>query len=160
MKSVRTVFIFAYYSYNDPVFQSAVLPYFRGLHKLEPRLRFVLLTFEQQQFKPSNAEIAAIKKELALENISWHHTNWHSGRFKILKKIYDIFQTLFISTFIILKYQVNIIYSEGFPGAVMGHWLAKLFGKKHIIHTFEPHTQYMIEAGVWSKNSWESQIIR
>lgn len=157
MKLYKTTLIFAYYSFKDPIFQSAVLPYFIGLNKMQPKLRFVLLTFEQKQFKLNNSEVAQIRKELAIQNIFWYNTNWHSGKFKIAKKIYDILQTLFISSYIILKYKVNIIYSEGFPGAVMGHWLSKIFHKKHIVHTFEPHTQYMIEAGVWNKDSWEAK---
>ena len=41
----------------------------------------------------------------------------------------------------------------------MGHHLAKFFNLPHMVHSFEPHTQYMIEAGVWSESSWEAKLL-
>ena len=160
MKQYKTIFIFAYYSYADPLFQSAILPYFIGLNKMESNLRFVLLTFEQEQFQLSKEKTEEVKNELLNENIIWYSTKWHSGRFKFLKKTYDILQSFLFSSFIILRYRVDKIYSEAFPGAVMSHWLSRLFRKQHLIHSFEPHTQYMLEAGVWNENSWEVKLLK
>lgn len=156
---VKTIFIFAYYSFQDPIFQSAVLPYFKGLGE-RSELRFVILTFEQQKYKMSSVQIDITRNELKKEQIRWFYKNWHSGKFKIVKKVFDFFNGILYSTYLIMKYKPAAIYSEGFPGAIIGHHLSRLFNLPHLIHTFEPHTDYMVEAGVWSEKSWEARLLR
>ncbi|GAB3330184.1 hypothetical protein GCM10027429_07060 [Marivirga atlantica] len=153
-----TIFVFAYYSYKDPVFQSAVLPYLQ-LNYSEP-IKFILLTWEQQAFKLNKAEQNKIRASLKEQNIEWYTTNWHSGRFKLVKKIYDFIAGLFMSLRLIRKHKCKKIYSEGFPGAIIGHYLSKLSRKPHAIHTFEPHADYMLESQVWEKSSWEYQFLK
>lgn len=83
-----TVFILAYYSFRDPVFQSAVLPYFLNF----PHRRgyeFVLLTFERAEYGTGPQERGRIREFLAGHEIRWFNVNWHSGRFKPIKKLYD-----------------------------------------------------------------------
>ena len=67
---------------------------------------------------------------------------------------------MFISLFLIQKFKASKIYSEGFPGAVFGHYLSILTNKKHLIHTFEPHAEYMKDSGVWSTKSWEYRLLK
>ncbi len=154
----NTLFIFAYYSFKDPVFQSAVLPYLKAVQA--DNLRYVLLTWEQKQFPLSNKEIEQIEIELAQYNIIWKRTNWHSGSFKMFKKLYDFVFGLLYSLILIIKHKATKIFSEGFPGAIIGHYLSKTSGKSHIIHTFEPHADYMLESGVWKESSWEYRFLK
>jgi hypothetical protein len=158
MKRPKTIFIFAYYAYKDPVFQSAVLPYFLGLSK-DNSLRFVLLTFEHQRYPLEHQEIKAIQEQLNQHHIHWFQSYWHSGSFKLLKKAYDFLYSLAYASLLIWKNKASVIYSEGFPGAIIGHLLSRLWRIPHIVHTYEPHTQYMVEAGVWSKQSWEARLL-
>lgn len=155
----KTTLIFAYYSYYDPVFQSAVLPYFRGLSQSD-NLQFVLLTFEKNQYKVDDATYVKLKKELEeQDNIIWYRSTWRSGSFKIFKKVYDFFSSMSFARKLIRKHKVDAVYSEAFPGAIMGHHLAKHFKIPHMVHSFEPHTQYMVEAGVWKPSSWEARLL-
>jgi hypothetical protein len=155
----NTIFIFAYYSYKDPVFQSAVLPYFVDFPEKE-KFKFILLTFEQEKYQLNKQEKEEIKQFLAQNNIHWHTKKWHSGHFKIFKKGYDFLVSMIFSLYLIVKFKPKFIYSEGFPGAIITHFLSKITGKKHIVHTFEPHADYMIESGVWEKTSWEARFIK
>jgi len=155
----KTILIFAYYSFYDPVFQSAVLPYFRGLSQDES-LEFILLTFEKNQYKIEDSEFKKLKIELKeQDNITWYRSTWRSGSFKIIKKVYDFGASLLLARKLIKKHKVDAIYSEAFPGAIMGHHLAKHFKIPHMVHSFEPHTQYMVEAGVWTNKSWEARLL-
>lgn len=156
---MKTIFIFAYYSYFDPVFQSAVLPYFTNFPQKD-QFKFVLITFEQKKYRTTNKQRLAIKEFLFQQNIRWYNVNWHSGKFKLIKKIYDFLVAFFLSAWIIVKHRVDIIYSEAFPGAIITHFLSRLFRRPHIVHSFEPHTEYMVEGGVWKKNSWEAKLLR
>lgn len=154
----KTVFIFAYYSYKDPVFQSAVLPYFTDFP--DPDYRFILLTWEQNRFKQSRKEKNKTRDFLIKHNIIWHNTKWHSGSFKIFKKSFDLFWGILFSLRLIIRYKAQIIYSEGFPGAIFGYLLAIFSNRKHVVHTFEPHADAMIEAGVWRSKSWEAKLLK
>lgn len=155
----RHVLIFAYYSFRDPVFQSAVLPYFLQFPQKE-QYQFVLLTFEQEKYVLSENEKLVVKHSLAEQNIVWIEKKWHSGRFKVFKKIYDLFAGITSTLRLVRRYKVSAIYSEGFPGAVIAHFIAKFSGKPHIVHTFEPHTDYMVESGVWRPTSWEAATLK
>jgi len=155
MAKPSPIFIFAYYSYNDPIFQSAVLPYFLNF---KGNYQFIILTFEQNQYALSKSDFNKIKSNLAKQNIVLYRTKWNSGAFKAAKKIYDFVKGIFISEYLILKHGAKLIYSEGFPGAIIAHYLSKINSLPHIIHTFEPHAEYMLESGVWSQNSWEYRI--
>lgn len=155
----KRIFIFAYYSFKDPVFQSAVLQYFTDFPHKE-QFRFILLTFEQERYRIPNTEIAAITAELKNHNIDWYYLNWHSGRLKMLKKAYDFCNGFFKSVYLVFRFRPSIIYSEAFPSAIIAHWVCRFTMRKHIIHTFEPHADYMVEGGVWKKNSWETIVLK
>jgi glycosyltransferase involved in cell wall biosynthesis len=155
---MKTIFIFAYYSFKDPIFQSAILPYFTDFPE-KKSYRFILLTFEQERYRSTATERVAIKKSLAEHNIIWFNTNWHSGKFKLIKKAFDFTYGMLLSLALIVRFRAKIIYSEGFPGAIFGHYLSKMTGCKHVVHTFEPHADYMVEAGVWKKTDWEAKLL-
>ena len=155
----RTVFIFAYYSYLDPVFQSAVLPYFVNFPERD-KYRFILLNFEQPAHRMTDEERARIRTDLAAENIHWYNSVWRSGRFKMIKKLIDLSVGLLISSYLIIRYRPAVIYSEAFPGAIISHFLSRIYRIPHVVHTFEPHADYMVEAGVWNDQSWEVKLLR
>lgn len=152
------VLVFAYYSFNDPIFQSAVLPYLKLVKN--NRISFILLTWEQKEYSVDRRKLKAIRENLNHYNITWYKMSWHSGRFKIIKKVYDFLVGVCFSIYLILKNSCTKIYSEGFPGATIGHYLSLITGRAHIIHTFEPHADYMMESGVWSNNSWEYRLLK
>jgi glycosyltransferase involved in cell wall biosynthesis len=118
------------------------------------------LTFEHDKFELTRSEREQVKKELTSNNIEWVQSKWHSGEFKLIKKAYDLMTGVFKTIRLIRKYKVSCIYSEGFPGAVIAHHVARFTGRPHIVHTFEPHTDYMMESGVWNKASWEAILLK
>lgn len=155
----KRVFIFAYYSYKDPVFQSAVLPYFKDFPQKDNYI-FLLLTFEQKGFLPDHQEQIKIKSSLLQENIHWYFLRWHSGTLKIFKKIWDLVAGIAYSIYIIKKNKADIVFSEGFPGCAISHYISKISSIPHCIHTFEPHADYMEQSGIWSKRSWEYKLLK
>lgn len=150
------VLIFSYYSFKDPVFQSAVLPYFTEI--TYPDHDFLLLTFEHEKYVYEEGEIKRIEQSLKEKRIFWFRLKWRSGSFKPFKKLYDLVQSMTFSLKLIQEHRVNYIYSEGFPGAILGYFITKKAKLPHIVHSFEPHGEYMLEAGVWNKSSWEYKL--
>jgi glycosyltransferase involved in cell wall biosynthesis len=155
----KTILIFAYYSYKDPIFQSAVLPYFANFPG-NNKYRFILLTFEHETFVLSPKEMADSESHLIKQNIVWKRSKWRSGRYKKIKKLIDLVEGFCLASWLIFKYKAVGIYSEGFPGSIIGYYVALFTGKKHLIHTFEPHANYMVESGLWTNDSWETKVIR
>lgn len=155
----KSILILAYYSYRDPVFQSAVLPYFVNF-PLSKNFHFVLLTYEHDQYAMTKEEVEATKTYLQEQNITWYQSRWRSGKFKAIKKLIDFIATVSTAWRLIRKHKVCALYSEGFPGAILGYYTSKIAGVKHMVHTFEPHADYMIEAGVWKETSWETRLMR
>ncbi len=155
---MTSVFVFAYYSYKDPVFQSALLPYLKMV--ASPQFRFVVLTWEQNRYAMDTHEASEARLSLYAANIIWHRTRWHSGKFKIIKKAFDLLKGIIYSAYFIRRYKAIKIYSEGFPGAIIGHYLSVFTRVPHVIHTFEPHAQYMVESGVWTQKSWEYKVLK
>ena len=155
---MNTIFVFAYYSFKDPVFQSAVLPYIKLTSSTQ--LNFILLTWERQEFQMDEIVKLQLRRDLQHCGITWYETSWHSGRLKILKKAFDMVKGLVYSMLLIRRHKAKKIYSEGFPGAIIGHYLSKMLRIPHIIHTFEPHADYMMEAGIWNQKSWEYRLLK
>lgn len=151
--------IFAYYAWRDPVFQSAVMTYFRKM-PVEAGRQFVLLTFENDRFPISDQEIAAIEQDLSVHHIHWYRLQWRTGRWKPLLKVLDLIEAIWTGRKLIRKYHLRTVYSEGFPGAILSHWLCRFTGTAHVVHTFEPHADYMMEGGTWTSRSWEYQLLK
>lgn len=155
------VFVFAYYSIKDPVFISATLNYLKAAAKSDASLEFYLLTFEHSGFPIQWEEMELMEKELAFSNIVWFRSKWRSGGLlKPLLKIYDLLQGVWIGRKIIRKNKCQLIFSEGVVGASIAHFISKLSGKPHLIHSFEPHADSMMEGGVWTSLSWEYRLLK
>jgi len=158
-KAQKTIFIFAYYSYKDPVFQSALLPYFIDFPEKE-KFHFVILTFEQKKFKMTKEQEENIKDYLKQHNITWYKTIWRSGKLKIVKKFIDVVWGILFSAYLIVKYKPIGIYAEGINSAMFSYHLSKIFNLPLMAHSFEPHSDYMLEGGVWSSNDWETKVAK
>ncbi len=150
---MKTILILAYYSVEDPVFKSAVLPYF--LNFPDRDIKFIMCTYENDRYPLTPEKRKFIKSVLKENNIQWIEFKWRSGRFKLLKKILDLLKSIWSTRQIIKVNHVTAVYSEGFPGAIIGYFICRLNQVKHYIHTFEPHADYMLEARVWKNFSWE-----
>jgi len=156
----KAALILAYYSIKDPLCQSTVIEYLYRYKEEMKGYKLVLLTFENYRFPISKDEIEQISLELAAQGIDWHRLTWRSGGLKPVKKLLDLWDTSRIIGRIAKIHDLELIYSEGFPGAILGYLASKKYGLKHLIHSFEPHAAYMLEGGTWTKWSWEYRLLR
>lgn len=158
---MKRIFVFAYYSFKDPVFQSATLSYLERANKTGNNFEFKLLTFEHPKFTYRINEIDAIENELKSLNIQWHRSQWRTGGFfKPILKIIDLLIGIRKGYRIVKSHQCDLIYSEGVVGASIAHFISILSQKPHVVHSFEPHADSMLEGGVWSKRSWEYLFLK
>ncbi len=148
---------YIYNSFKDPLFQSNMYLYLLDAAK-ELDYAFVLITYEQPDHTISDDEKEKLKNELNEKNIKWIPLKWHSGKFKLFKKIWDVLCGLFV----ILKYRArgyNRIVSLGTVSGSFAYIYSKMFGLKHYLYQYEPHSEFLKDVGVWRSNSISFRLL-
>jgi glycosyltransferase involved in cell wall biosynthesis len=160
MKDKKNIFVFAYYSYKDPVFQSATLNYLLKLTE-KGKYHFHLLTFEHSGFTYERGEIEEIETNLTKCNISWYRSIWHSTRYlKLIHKAIDLITGIKLGLRIVKKNNCSLIYSEGVVGASIAYFISRITKRPHVVHSYEPHADSMLDGGVWRPWSWEFRLLK
>ncbi len=157
MSSVKTL-VFIYNSFNDPLFQNLVLNYIKELTSNSKR-KFYVITFEQEQYKLTPEELYRTNQELRKQNIYWFPLKFHSGRFLLFKKGYDVFQALLLIIRLKLFNGVNLIFAFANISASFSYIFSKLTNTKLLIYSFEPHSDFMVELGNWTKDSLKYKLL-
>ena len=153
------ILVFIYNSIADPIIQNLMITYIKTLSdKREGKM--VLVTFEQAEYRLSNEAKAGMKKDLLGHNIVWKPMYFHSGRFLLLKKLWDMVQSLFLVTMIRLKYQTGTIFSYTNVASAMAGVLSKLLFMRLVIFSYEPHCDFLVETGQWPPNSIKYKILK
>ncbi|MFB6257758.1 MAG: glycosyltransferase [Flavobacteriales bacterium] len=151
------VLLIAYYNHDDAVFHSALLDYFRGLAPKRDLCGF-LLTFEEGA--PDQEETETISAEWIQDGIYWEHVRSRERNIKSIQKGSDFLKGILKGKRMVKDYGIDLVYSEGFPSAIIGHHVASTAHLPYVVHTYEPHADYMAEAGIWSPKGWEYRITR
>jgi glycosyltransferase involved in cell wall biosynthesis len=149
---MRSVIVYVYNSSDDPLFKGNLLPLLQQMSNRQPDLRFELITYEQQQYPLTPAQRAQRTQEWAKARIFWHPLTWHSGRFKLLKKTYD----LLVGFLLCLRLRVQGARSILAMCTVAGSFaflIAKVLGLRYFGHQYEPHSEFMLDCQVWSDRS-------
>lgn len=121
---------------------------------------FHLITHEQPSFELSKEEEIRIRKELKDQNIHWYPVKYHNGRFLLLKKLYDFVLSAWHCTKIKWKFKSEIIIGFLPLAAGFSAILAPILRLKLITYCFEPHSEYMVDFGIWSRKSWKYVLLR
>lgn len=153
------VIIYSFQSLDDPLMKGLMLEYIK---KTDPKLNlhFHLITHEQKHFSLNEDEKNKKKYRLFNENnISWHPVNYHSGKFILLKKIFDFLKTLMICLQLKREYGIKTIL--GFLPIAGGYSaiISKLFRLKLVVYCFEPHSEYLADFGTWKRSSVKYKLL-
>lgn len=150
---LRHVIAYVYNSCNDPLFRANMLPFMQHAGRQQPDIRMHLITYEQEDYSLTPAQAAQMRADLAVYNIEWHPLQWHSGRFKLLKKAYDLLSGFFL----VMKLRFSPGgRSIGALGTIAGSFafiMAKLLGLRYYGFQYEPHSEFMRDCNVWPETS-------
>lgn len=152
MKIKVNTLLFIYNSFKDPLFQNILLSYIKTINKNNIG-DFHLITFEQKEYHIDKQERLQIREGLAKHNIFWHPLTFHTGKFLLFKKLIDFFQSVYTILKIRIKYGIKVIFSFANVASSIAILIKKAFNLKMIIYSYEPHSEFMIELGLWDKNS-------
>jgi hypothetical protein len=141
--------VLIYNSFKDPLFQNLMYRYILDL-TTHTAWTFHLITYEQPAFEVHDKK--CLKKELRKQRVYWYPKAHRTGRLLVIKKALDGISSLFLVLRLRLK-GVRVIWSFANLAASLGFIYSRLFGLKTIIYSFEPHSQFMLELGLWNAHS-------
>jgi glycosyltransferase involved in cell wall biosynthesis len=148
-----------YNSLRDPLFQNLVYSYLEKQLQEHPNYRLNLVTFEQDKYALSAEDQQRHRIYLTSQRIDWRPVKYHSGNFKLLKKALDLTNAFFTATKIVFRKRQNLVISFANTSAVISHFVARFFRTPLLIYSYEPHSDFLKEFGIWSANSLTYQIM-
>ncbi|MEQ9298393.1 MAG: glycosyltransferase [Cyclobacteriaceae bacterium] len=118
-----------------------------------------MVTFEQEQYEIHASQIPRIKKELATYGIYWYPLKFHSGSLLLLKKAYDFIQALMLIVRLRLLYNTKLFFSLANVSASIAIVLKKMLCMKMLVYSYEPHAEFMVDLGLWSRRSLKFKVL-
>jgi hypothetical protein len=155
---LKPALVFIYNSFNDPLFKGNLFQHLLRESK-NNRFKFIILSFEQKDYQLSKNEEDKLKKELLALNMLWYPMKWHSGRLILLKKLYDGISAIVLVLKLQIKFKPKVIISLGTIAGSFSYILKRIFSYKHFAYQHEPHSEFMLDFGIWKKESFAYRFL-
>lgn len=146
------ILVLTYWSMNEPLTRSAVLPYFEMISaaRHQESTRFVLFTLEKQRYQMSEEEEVNLKLRFSKDNVLWMPRPYF--RFG-LRAAFSWFRNLILLRKVIKEKEIACIHAFGSPAGMAAHLLHRWLNVPYVIDSYEPHARSMVENGSWRRNS-------
>lgn len=146
MAKPKNILVLSYWSLREPLTAAAVFPYLRLLAARSDVGSIRLVTMES-----TNAFLP--KVELQVDKVS--HTPIHSRltRFYMLSKVELFFRAVFILVRMVRQQHIDMVIAKASLAGAIVHLASRLTRVPYMVESFEPHSVYMLECGVWGRNS-------
>ncbi len=154
----RDILIYTYNSFRDPLFYGTVLVYLKAINA-DRRYRFHIISYEQPEYTISAAEAHTLDEELNRYGIIRYPLQWSSGSWKLLKKANDLYKGYKLVKRLKKQYGSRAIFALANIAGAFSYLMARRLRLKTILFTYEPHSEFMVECGVWSKNSLQYRLL-
>jgi glycosyltransferase involved in cell wall biosynthesis len=142
-----------YISYDgilEPLGQSQILPYLKGLS--EKGIKFFLVSFEKLEYSKDSNRVIALRRELDSCGIKWFRLTYHK-RPPVLSTAYDIFLGFMLCASICLIKRPKLIHSRSYVASLIAWFLMKVFRMKFIFDMRGFWADERVEGMIWkSKN--------
>lgn len=158
-ESISNFLVLIYNSYKDPLFQNLMYEYLTEQTERHHQFRFDLITFEQKQYALSAEAMKEEKALLTGKRVYWHPLTYHSGSFMFIKKSIDFGAALIKVLSISLKKRPSMILAFANASAAISYLLSRITRSKLMVYSFEPHSEFLAEFGIWRKNGWRYKIL-
>ena len=149
---MKKVLYITYDGLADPLGQSQILPYIKGLSSKE--LQFTILSFEKE--KSLKLYVQEIDKSLFKKNISWIKVKYHKG--SVFLYLYDLILALFLVLIQSKKY--DIILARSYVAGTLGVILKKIMRSKFVFDMRGFWPEERIEGGLWTRNNLKYNIMK
>lgn len=142
---VKVLFI-CYWGIEDSLTIATVLPRLKVLQQRQDIEQIVLVTIERETMNAHDATYLS-----SLNTIK--HLPYHSGKRngRLLEKAFDFVHIPEYLVKITREHNIDYIWAHSAPAGALAY---KLWSKTKLpfyVSSFEPHSEYMAESGVWSR---------
>lgn len=158
-KAHNAFIIFTHNSFRDPLFYGTVIAYLRALNA-DRRYTFHVISYEQEQYRIPAGEQDAFDLELEKSNIYRYPLDWSSGgSFKLFRKGWEFLKGFFLARKLARRYNCKAIFALANVAGAFSYIIGKFSGLKVIVFTYEPHSEFMRDCGVWSESSIKYKLL-
>jgi glycosyltransferase involved in cell wall biosynthesis len=153
----KHVIVYSFQGISDPLLKGLMLEYLVHYNSGDKSMVFHLISHEQKAM--SGKEKEESENYLRSNNIYWYPVKYRGGRLLILKKLMNFLETFFIVSGIRSKYKPKLIIGFLSLAGGFSYLLAKWFRMKLVVFCFEPHSEYMIDFGIWKRSSLAFRLL-
>ena len=136
-----------YFPISDPLVESQVLAYLKGLAAAGFRIH--LVTFELSR-QPAREE--AIRDRLLRDRIDWSCLYYHTGG-GLLRKAFEGLRGVLRLVRVVLRNNLRVLHARAHPPAMMAYPVARLFGLKLLFDVRGLIADEYADIGHWSRSS-------
>jgi len=111
---------------------------------------FHVITFEQEKYGMNEKEKNDLKYFLLKKGIYWYPQNFLTGRYLLAKKILNFFSAFMVVKKIVSCNHTRFIFTFTNIAASFGIIFSKIFRLPMLVYSYEPHSEFMRELGLWS----------
>jgi len=153
MKDNKTgIVILLYNRLFDPLVQSNFWLYIDDfLNDTANPYQFHVISYEDDHY-PLTDEQARLVDRWKTQGLEWTALPWHQGT-GMVSKLVDL-SAAFRKMLNLRLRGFSFVVGYGSVSGTMAYLCARPLGMSLFIHTFEPHSEYSRDSGVWSENSW------
>lgn len=148
----RRVLFISYNGMLDPLGQTQVIPYLRGLAKRG--VSFTLLSFERARaFSPEGArQCEELRQELSHSGIEWHWLRYHQ-RPSVPATIYDVLAGIRKARSLVRRNRIGLVHARAHIPATIALALKKSLGTNMIFDVRGLMAEEYVDAGHWREGS-------
>ena len=155
-KTKPKVVIFLYNRFFDPLIESNFWLYIRDYLESEDNpYQFHLITYENPDF-PLIDEQKRLVEEWKTKGLEWTPLQWHKGK-ELKNKFLDLFDGFRVVTKLRFR-GYNHIVTLGSVAGTYAYTYALPLRMRLFLYQFEPHSEYAIDNGMWSRESKQYKI--
>ena len=119
----KNILYITYDGLQDPLGQSQIVPYLKGLH--QKGYSYSVISFEKE--KP----LTSFRKDIKTWCTDWRNLQFHKKR-HVLSVIGSLLRCFFLGLYLTVKNKIQVIHCRSYPASVLGLCIAKFLRRKFI----------------------------
>lgn len=148
MNTAKNVLFISYDGMTDPLGQSQVLPYLKGLCKYGYKI--YLLSCEKEAVFAKNKPL--IDTLTAESGIEWFPVSYTKNP-PVLSTLFDIYKLRKTAAAIHKRYKMDMVHTRPGVPALVGLWMKRKFGVKFLNDIREFYADSRVEGNMWRLNN-------
>lgn len=133
----------SYWSLSDPLTPAVIYPYFPLLHEKGARITFYTFEVSRDKVKQTPIEFPYMEHRAIFP---------HSPGFGGLSKIELILRGRRELIREARRGGYDLVFAKAAMAGALAHMVHAATGLPYVVESFEPHSEYMVECGVWRRN--------